>query len=133
MTKLDHIGIAVEDIEDAAKLYVAGLGLEMDHVETVQAQGVKVGFLPLGDTEIEFLEPLNENSPIARSLEKRGPGLHHICIEVPDIRKAMAGLATEGARLLSDEPTEGAGGCLVCFVHPKSASGVLLELCQKPH
>jgi len=132
MTKLDHIGIAVEDIEAAAQLYVAGLGLELEHVQTVEAQGVKVGFLPLGDTELEFLEPLNESSPIARSLAKRGAGLHHICIEVPDIREAMDNLRTEGARLLNEEPVAGAGGCLVCFVHPKSANGVLLELSQKP-
>jgi methylmalonyl-CoA/ethylmalonyl-CoA epimerase len=136
MTKpvLDHIGIAVESLAEGVGLYRA-LGLELEGVEEVSEQGVKVGFLPLGDTRIELLEPTGPTSPIARHLERRGPGLHHVCVRVDDIRAAMAGLAEHGYRLLSDEPQAGAHGCLVCFVHPKSAGGVLIELSQPggPH
>jgi methylmalonyl-CoA/ethylmalonyl-CoA epimerase len=131
MTKpvLDHIGIAVDSLDEGVGFYRA-LGLELEGVEEVAEQGVKVGFLPLGDTRIELLEATGPDSPIARHLERRGPGLHHICVRVSDIRAAMAGLAERGHRLLSDEPQPGAHGCLVCFVHPKSAGGVLIELSQ---
>jgi len=130
MSRIDHIGIAVKSIEEAARLYVQGLGLELARVETVSEQGVKVAFLPLGESEIELLEPLDATSTVAQFLEKRGEGLHHICVQVPDIRAAMARLREQGARLLSEEPSQGAGGSLVAFVHPRSANGVLLELCQ---
>jgi len=130
MSRIDHIGIAVKSIEEAARLYVQGLGLELARVETVSEQGVKVGFLPLGESEIELLEPLEATSTVAQFLEKRGEGLHHICVQVPDIRAAMARLREMGARLLSEEPSQGAGDSLVAFVHPRSANGVLLELCQ---
>ena len=130
MSRIDHIGIAVKSIEEAARLYVQGLGLELERVETVSEQGVKVGFLPLGESEIELLEPLDATSTVAQFLEKRGEGLHHICVQVPDIRAAMARLREMGARLLSEEPSQGAGDSLVAFVHPRSANGVLLELCQ---
>jgi methylmalonyl-CoA/ethylmalonyl-CoA epimerase len=113
---LDHIGIAVESIDEA--------------VEEVLDQRVRVAFLPVGDTRIELLEPTDDTSPIARHLERRGAGLHHICLRVPDIRAAMAQLSEEGHRLLSEEPLPGAHDCLVCFVHPKSAGGVLIELSQ---
>lgn len=126
---LDHIGIAVDSLDEGVGFYRA-LGLELEGVEEVAEQGVKVGFLPLGDTRIELLEATGPDSPIARHLERRGPGLHHICVRVSDIRAAMAGLAESGYRLLSDEPQPGAHGCLVCFVHPKSAGGVLIELSQ---
>lgn len=126
---LDHIGIAVESLAEGAEFYQA-LGLDLDGVEEVQEQGVKVGFLPVGDTRIELLEPIGEGSPIAKHLERRGPGLHHVCLRVADVRDAMAALAERGYRLLSDEPQAGAHGCLVCFVHPKSTGGVLLELSQ---
>ena len=131
MSKIDHVGIAVKSIAEAARLYVASLGLELERIETVSEQGVKVGFLPLGESEIELLEPLSAESTVAQFLEKRGEGLHHLCIEVPDIRAAMARLREQGARLLSEEPSLGAGGSLVAFIHPRSANGVLLELSQK--
>ncbi len=126
---LDHLGIAVESLADGVRFYEA-LGLELEGVEEVDEQGVRVGFLPVGDTRIELLEPTGEASPIARHLERRGPGLHHVCLRVDDIRAAMAALDEQGYRLLSDEPQNGAHGCLVCFVHPKSTGGVLLELSQ---
>ena len=131
MRRIDHIGIAVRSIDDATRLYAEGLGLPCIHVETVEAQGVKVGFIPVGESEIELLEPLGAESPVARFLEKRGEGIHHICIEVEDIGAAMGQLKAQGLRLLSDAPQPGAGGALVAFVHPASANGVLLEISQK--
>ncbi len=126
---LDHIGIAVESLAKGVEFYEA-LGLELEGVEEVADQGVKVGFLPVGDTRLELLEPTVESSPIAKHLERRGAGLHHLCVRVDDIRAAMASLAAQGYRLLSDKPTKGAHDCLVCFVHPRSTGGVLLELSQ---
>jgi len=102
-----------------------------ERVEEVADQRVRVAFLPVGDTRIELLEPTDDTSPIANHLERRGAGLHHICLRVPDIRAAMAQLSEEGYRLLSEEPLRGAHECLVCFIHPKSAGGVLIEISQK--
>ena len=127
--KLDHIGIAVASLAEGAAFYEA-LGLEVTGTDEVPEQGVRVAFLPVGDTRIELLEPTGPESPIARHLEKRGPGMHHLCVRVDDIEAAMRRLAGAGYRLLSDEPQPGAHGCKVCFVHPKSTGGVLLELSQ---
>ncbi len=128
-TVLDHIGIAVDSIDERIEFYKA-LGLEVEGYDEVPEQGVRVAFLPVGDGRLELLEPTGPNTPIARHLERRGPGLHHVCLRVPDIRAAMARLADQGHTLLSEEPQIGAHGCLVCFVHPKSTGGVLLELSQ---
>ena len=130
MTTIEHIGIAVLSLAESIPLYEA-LGLEVQGVEEVPEQGVRVALLPAGDCRVELLEPTSAESPIARHLERRGPGLHHICLRVPDIRSAMARLAEAGYALLSKEPQRGAGGCLVCFVHPKSTGGVLLELAER--
>jgi len=127
---LDHIGIAVESIDSGLAIYQA-LGVEVEGIEEVADQKVRVAFLPVGDTRIELLEPTDDTSPIANHLERRGAGLHHICLRVPDIRAAMAQLSEEGYRLLSEEPLRGAHECLVCFIHPKSAGGVLIEISQK--
>lgn len=127
--KLDHIGIAVASLAEGAAFYEA-LGLEVTGTDEVPEQGVKVAFLPMGDTRIELLEPAGPDSPIAKHLERRGPGMHHLCVRVDDIEAAMRRLADAGYRLLSDEPQPGAHGCRVCFVHPKSTGGVLLELSQ---
>jgi methylmalonyl-CoA epimerase len=132
MAKIDHIGVAVRSVERAARLYEQGLGLELAHIETLSEQGVRVGFLPVGETDIELLEPLSAESIIGRFLEQHGEGLHHICVEVPDILAAMACIRELGLRLVSEEPLMGAGGKLVVFVHPRGANGVLLELSQKP-
>jgi methylmalonyl-CoA/ethylmalonyl-CoA epimerase len=126
---LDHIGIAVRSIDEAVGFYRA-IGLELSDRDEVPEQGVRVGFLPLGDTRLELLEPTGPDSPIAVHLERRGPGLHHICVRVDDIRAAMQRLSENGYRLLSDEPQIGAHECLVCFVHPRSTGGVLVELSQ---
>lgn len=126
---VDHIGVAVRSLEEGARLYRT-LGLEVHGTEEVPEQGVRVAFLSAGGTRLELLEPLGEDSPIARHLERRGPGLHHVALRVPDIRASMASLREAGFQLLSEEPQRGAHGCLVCFVHPRSAGGVLLELTQ---
>jgi methylmalonyl-CoA/ethylmalonyl-CoA epimerase len=129
--KLDHIGIAVPSLAEGAAVYEA-LGLVVAGTDEVPEQGVKVAMLPVGDTRLELLEPTDPSSPVARHIEKRGPGLHHLCFGVKDIEAAMQTLSEAGYRLLSDEPQAGAHGCRVCFVHPKSAGGVLLELSQPP-
>lgn len=126
---LDHIGIAVETLVDGRRFYEA-LGLRVEGEEEVPEQGVRVAFLPMGESRLELLEPTSPTSPIARHLEKRGPGLHHICFRVTDIYQSMADLQAQGFQLLSEEPQAGAHGCLVAFVHPRSAGGVLLELSQ---
>jgi methylmalonyl-CoA/ethylmalonyl-CoA epimerase len=129
--KIDHIGIATRGIQDAAKFYRDVLGLEVAETEEVAEQKVRVAMLPIGESRIELLEATSEDSPISRFLEKRGPGIHHIAVRVDDIRDALANLRARGARLIDEEPRQGAGGCLVAFVHPSSTGGVLLELVQK--
>ena len=128
--KIDHIGIATRGIDGAAKFYRDMLGLEVAETEEVADQKVRVAMLPIGESHIELLEAMSEDSPISRFLEKRGPGIHHIAVSVDDIRAALADLKAQGARLIDEEPREGAGGCLVAFVHPSSTNGVLLELVQ---
>jgi methylmalonyl-CoA/ethylmalonyl-CoA epimerase len=126
---LDHIGIAVSGLEEALPFYEA-LGLVVTGTDEVPEQGVRVAFLPVGDGRLELLEPTGPESPIAKHIERRGAGLHHVCLRVDDIEKAMAELKAQGFRLLSEEPQPGAHGCRVCFVHPKSTGGVLLELSE---
>ena len=129
--KIDHIGIATRGIQDAAKFYRDVLGLEVAETEEVPEQKVRAAMLPIGESRIELLEATSEDSPISRFLEKRGPGIHHIAVRVDDIRATLANLRAKGARLIDEEPRQGAGGCLVAFVHPSSTCGVLLELVQK--
>lgn len=129
--KIDHLGIATGGIQEALKFWEDALGLETVHVEEVEDQKVRVAMLPLGESRIELLEPLSEDSPISSFLEKRGGGIHHIAVEVEDINASLAKLKKAGMRLIDEEPRTGAEGCLVAFVHPKSANGVLLELVQK--
>jgi len=129
MTTLHHIGIAVRSMEDRLAFYRA-LGMEVGGREEVPSERVRVAFLPVEGTRLELLEPTAADSPIAVFLDKRGEGLHHLCFEVEDIRTAMASLQAAGFRLLSAEPRPGAHGSEVCFVHPRSAGGVLVELRQ---
>ena len=128
--KINHLGIATNGIEDALKFWSDALGLENVHTEVVEDQKVRVAMLPLGESRIELLEPTTEDSPISRFLEKRGGGIHHIAVEVEDIEASLAQLKAKGARLIDETPRIGAEGCLVAFVHPSSANGVLLELVQ---
>ena len=126
---LDHIGIAVKSIEDA-KIYKA-LGLTVDHVENVQSQGVKTAFLSVGDSNIELLEPLSPESSVAKFIEKRGEGIHHICLRVDNIETHLERLKKEGYRLINEAPVPGAHGCRVAFLHPSAGNGVLIELSEK--
>ena len=126
---LDHIGIAVRSIE-AAKIYEA-LGLTTDHVEDVATQGVKTAFLSVGDANIELLEPLSEQSPVAKFIEKRGEGIHHICFRVTNMEEHLARLEAQGYRLINEVPVPGAHGCRVAFLHPSAGNGVLIELSEK--
>lgn len=130
--KIDHIGIATNGIDDAARFYLDSLGLQIEHVEEVASQKVRVAMLPLGESRVELLEPTSEDSPISRFLAKRGPGIHHVAVRVQDIRASLAELKEKGARLIDEEPRPGAGGCLVAFIHPSSTGGVLLELVEHP-
>jgi methylmalonyl-CoA epimerase len=127
---IDHIGIATHQLDDALALWRDALGLQVESTEEVTEQGVRIAMLAAGETHIELLEPLSETSPVAKFLEKRGPGIHHVAIRVNDIRASLASLKGKGARLIDETPRTGAGGCLVAFVHPASANGVLLELVQ---
>ncbi len=126
---IDHIGIAVESIDGARGFYEA-LGLEIETIEEVPQEGVRVAIIPCGESRIELLEPTRDDSPVARFLERRGPGMHHVCLGTGEILAADGALRASGYRVLREEPTVGAEGRLVQFVHPASASGVLVELSQ---
>ena len=128
-TTIDHLGIAVKSLEDAVAFYQS-LGLAVAHRETVPAEKVEVALLPAGDSRIELLQPTAPDSPLAKFLEKQGPGLHHVALLVPDLNAAVSHLKGNGARLLN-EPRTGAGGHIYVFVHPASTGGVLLELIQE--
>src|SRR5258708_4317008 len=129
--KIDHLGIAVESLDQSLQFYRVSLGLECEGFETVEDQKVRVAMLPIGDSRVELLESTSEDSPIAKFLKKRGPGIHHICVEVSDIRAKLAFLKSRGVRLIDEQPKPGAGGHLVAFVHPSSTHGVLIELTQR--
>jgi len=131
MPELDHIGIAVQSIDQARKLYES-LGLQVVHEETVEHERVRTALIPAGDARIELLEPTTPDSPVGRFLSKRGEGLHHIAIHVENISAALDALKAHGARLISDDIQIGAGGHLYFFVHPASTGGVLLEICEDP-
>jgi len=129
--RIDHVGIAVQSIAEARQLYEA-LGLQVEAVEEVPAEGVRVAMILCGESRIELLEATTPDSPIARFLEQRGGGVHHICFASSDVSADQERLQSEGYRILRPQPTRGAGGCWVQFVHPQSAGGVLVELSQKP-
>jgi len=130
--KIDHIGLATDAIADVVGFWRDTLGLDVGEIEEVSQQKVRVCMLPVGDARIELLEATSKDSPVSKFLDKRGQGIHHIALGVADIRVALADLKTKGARLIDEEPREGAGGCLVAFIHPSSTGGVLLELVQRP-
>jgi methylmalonyl-CoA/ethylmalonyl-CoA epimerase len=130
--KLDHIGIATDQLAEGLAVWRDVLGLDIEMIEEIAEQGVRVTMLAIGDTHIELLEPLHPDSPVGKFLDKRGPGIHHLAIEVEDIRASLGDLARKGVRLIDKEPRIGSGGCLVAFIHPSSMNGVLLELVQRP-
>jgi methylmalonyl-CoA epimerase len=125
---LDHIGVAVSNLESALAFYRDALGLEVEHAEEVPSQRVSVQFIPVGEAAIELLQATSEDSPIAKYVAKRGPGIHHITLRVEDIRAALGQLKDRGVRLIDETPRPGAHGSLVAFIHPSSAHGVLIEL-----
>ena len=128
--KINHLGIATKGIDEALKFWGDALGLENVHTETVADQKVRVAILPLGESRIELLAPTSDDSPISKFLEKRGGGIHHIAVEVDDIEASLAKLRSQGVPLIDETPRIGAENCLVAFVHPAAANGVLLELVQ---
>jgi methylmalonyl-CoA epimerase len=128
---LDHIGIAVANLEEALTFYRDALGLEIDAPEEVLSQRVRAHFIPAGEAALELLEATAEDSPIAKYVARRGPGLHHITLRVDDIGAALARLKARGVRLIDETPRPGAHGSLVAFIHPASAHGVLVELKQR--
>ena len=129
--KIDHLGIAVANLEEAAKEYEAILGVKRGEIEEVVEQKVRVIMFEVGESRVELLEPTADDSPIAKFLEKKGPGLHHVGYGVDDIHEALKKAKEAGARLLNEEPKKGAHGAMIAFVHPKSLSGVLTEFCQR--
>ena len=127
--KINHVAIVVQDIDAALNFWEQTFGLELDHVEDVPSQKSKVAFLPLGESEIELVQPTTSDSGLANFLEKRGEGMHHICIEVSDIDATLAELKSKGVRLINEVPEE-LPGRKMAFIHPKAANGVLVELYQ---
>jgi methylmalonyl-CoA/ethylmalonyl-CoA epimerase len=129
--KVDHIGIAVQSLESALPFYVDVLQLPLLGIEEVESEKLKVAFLQAGETKIELLEPTSQESTIAKFIEKRGQGLHHVALGVESIEERIKEMKEKGIRMIQDQPKIGAGGAYVAFMHPKSASGVLYELCEK--
>ncbi len=130
MLKIEHLGIAVKNLEAANALFEKLLGTPHYKIEEVASEGVLTSFFQLGESKIELLEATKPESPIAKFIEKRGEGIHHIAFDVVDIRSEMKRLESEGFTLLNPEPKRGADNKLVCFLHPKGTNGVLVELCQ---
>jgi len=131
MQKIEHIGIAVNSLEEGEALYESLLGTKSYKREEVASEKVVTSFFRQGPNKIELLAPIGDDGPISKFLAKKGPGIHHIAYAVTDIKSEMSRLENEGFRLLNEEPKKGADNKLVCFVHPKSAGGVLVELCQE--
>lgn len=131
MKRIEHIGIAVKDLDAASKTYTAILGAESYKTETVESEGVSTSFFKIGESKIELLAATNPGSPVAKFIEKSGEGIHHIAFYVDDINAEIARLKAEGFTLLNEEPKAGADNKLVAFMHPKDANGVLVELCQE--
>lgn len=130
---LDHVGIALGDLAHALDFYREALGLELETSEEVASQRVRAHFLPAGGPKLELLEPTSVDSVLAKFLEKRGPGIHHVCFRVDDLRSALAELKARGVRLIDEVPRPGAEGAMVAFIHPSSTDGVLIELKEVQH
>ncbi|MCR4425694.1 MAG: methylmalonyl-CoA epimerase [Firmicutes bacterium] len=128
---VDHIGVAVANLDEALKVYADTLGIKLAGTETVAEQKVRVAFLPIGETEIELLESTDPEGPIAKFIEKRGEGIQHIAVRVDDIESALEEMREKGVRLIDETPRYGAGGARIAFLHPKSTGGVLIELTER--
>ncbi|HBQ28872.1 methylmalonyl-CoA epimerase [Peptococcaceae bacterium SCADC1_2_3] len=129
--KIDHIGVAVKDLNAAIKFYEGLLGLKVVDTEIVEDQKVKVAFLPVGDSEVELLESTAPDGPIAKFIEKNGEGIQHIAFRVENLTEKLAELKEKGVRLIDEKPRRGAGGAMIAFLHPKSTFGTLVELCKR--
>ena len=128
--KIDHIAIAVHNLEESAKFYRDFLGLSLGSVEEIEGMDAKVGFIAIGETTIELVQPTKEDSGLAKFLAARGPGIHHICLEVDDIGAELRTYKEKGALLIDETPRKGAHGMKVAFMHPKTSGGVLIEICE---
>ena len=128
--KIAHIGIAVQSIEKTIPFYTKHLGLELEKIEDVLSEQVKVAFLKIGETRIELLEPLNHSSAIYTFLQKKGEGIHHLAFEVTDLTSRLSKLKSEGIQVINGDPKKGANNSLISFLHPQSTNGVLIELCE---
>ena len=133
LSKINHIGIAVKSLEETIPFYRDNLNMAFAGIEEVAEQKVRVAMLEIGESKIELLEPMSEDSPVAKFIEKNGVGIHHIAYEVDDIEAAIAKLLADGIRMIDEKPRHGAHGTLIAFIHPKSSNGVLTELCQAGH
>ncbi|MEH7383084.1 methylmalonyl-CoA epimerase [Bacillus sp. JJ1533] len=132
INKIDHIGIAVSSIENSLPFYTNVLNLQVEGIEEVESEKVRVAFIKIGESKLELLEPLSPESPIAKFIEKRGEGIHHIALGVSSIEERIQEIKEQGIRMLADEPKFGAGGAKIVFMHPKSTGSILYELCEKP-
>ena len=130
-TVIDHVGIAVKSIDEALNFWESSLGVKCSGRETVEGQKVTTAFLPVRESEIELLEATSEESPIAKFIEKRGEGIHHLALRVDDLEACLAELKAKGIKLIDETPRKGAGGAMIAFIHPKAAGGILLELSQR--
>ena len=128
--RIDHLAVLTDDLDAALSFWRDALGLELAHMEEVPGEGAHIAFLPVGGSQVELVKPVTGDSGLARYLEKRGPGMHHVCLEVDDIAGMLASLKQKGVQLINEEPRVGADGKLYAFIHPKSANGVLVELYQ---
>lgn len=131
MEKVDHIGIAVRNIEDSLPYYTETLGLKLIHIEEVLSEQVRVAFIDSGNVKLELLQPMDETSAVHSFIEKKGEGIHHVAFGVTNIQQRLDELKEKGVRLIQETPKVGAGGAQVAFIHPKSSGGVLYELCDK--
>lgn len=129
--KIDHLGIAVKDMEAALKFYEGALGLTATKTEVVEEQKVKVAFIPVGDTKVELLESTSPDGPVAKYIEKNGEGVQHIAFKVDNIEEALEQLKAKGVRLIDEKPRIGAGGAKIAFIHPKASFGTLIEICER--
>lgn len=130
--KIDHLGIAVNSIDEGRQFWTDVLGLPFDGSETVEAQKVTTAFFPVGESEVELLESTSADGPVAKYIEKRGQGIQHVAFRVADIEAALEELKEKGVRLIDQTPRVGAGGARIAFLHPKATNGVLVELCERP-
>jgi len=129
--KINHLGIAVNSIEESRNFWEGILGLSFEGTETVEEQKVTTAFLPIGESEVELLESTAPDGPVAKYIEKKGEGIQHVAFQVENLEAALAELKEKGIRLIDEKPRKGAGGAMIAFLHPKSTNGVLVELCEK--